>query len=134
VSRRSFATILVGSSALQREALARFLHAAGFQIVASGATLPNLQLDAKQQAILLIVDSSNDPGVMVGIVGQFKARYPAFRVVVLGENESPTNLDSLFRAGANIYFAKVFTCDAFIKALKMVMIDEPAEVVCYGQP
>ena len=134
MSRRSFATILVGSNALQREGLARFLHAAGFQIVASGATLPDLQADAKQQAILLIVDSSDDSGVAVGIIEQFKAHYPTGRVVVLGEHETPTNINSVLRAGAHIYFDKAFTCDAFIKALDMVMLGEPLEVVGYGLP
>ena len=130
--RQAAATILVGSNALQREGLARILHAAGFQIVASGPTLPYLQVEAKRQPILLIVDSSNDLGVMVATVGQFKACYPAGRVVVLGENESPTNLDSLCRTGASIYFAKVFNCEAFIKSLEMVLIYEPAKVVGYG--
>jgi two-component system nitrate/nitrite response regulator NarL len=136
VSRQSAATILVGPNTVWREGLARILDAADFRIVASGASLDHLQLDSlvKHQAILLIVDSSDDPGVAVGIIEQFKAHYPTGRVVVLGEHETPTNINSVLRAGAHIYFDKAFIWDAFIKALDMVMLGEPLEVVGFGLP
>jgi two-component system nitrate/nitrite response regulator NarL len=126
VRRQSAATILVGSNALQREGLARILHAAGFQIVASGAILDTFQVDslAKHQAILLIVDSSDDSGVAVGIIEQFKAHHPTGRVAVIGERARSTDIVSVFRSGANVYLVNDVTCGAFIKQLELVMRDE----------
>jgi two-component system nitrate/nitrite response regulator NarL len=83
-----------------------------------------MDLLAKHHAILLIVDSSDDSGVAVGIIEQFKAHHPTGRVAVVGERARPTDIVSVFQAGANVYFVSILTCEAFIKALELVMLGE----------
>jgi two-component system, NarL family, nitrate/nitrite response regulator NarL len=132
--RRSFATVLVGPSALLREGLTRILSAADFRIVASASCIDDLVLTAspKNRPILLVIDAGDDLRAAVGQVEIFKQRHPAGRIAVLADNDQPSDIVSAFRAGANAYFIKVAPCDTFIKALELVMLGEtilPAAVL-----
>src|SRR5258705_9416273 len=131
---RSFATVLVGPSALLREGLTRILSAADFRIVASASCVDDLVLTAPphNRSILLVIDAGDDLSAAIGQVEVFKQRHPAGRTVVLADHDQPSDIVSAFRAGANAYFIKVAPCDTFIKALELVMMGEtilPAAVL-----
>jgi two-component system nitrate/nitrite response regulator NarL len=124
--RRSFATVLIGPSALLREGLSRILSAADFRIIASGSCVNDLvpAVLARHRSILLIVDAGDDLSAAVRQVELFKERHPGGRIVVLADRSQPSNIVSTFRAGAHAYFIKVTPCDAFIKSLELVMLGE----------
>jgi two-component system nitrate/nitrite response regulator NarL len=124
--RRSFATVLVGPSALLREGLARILAAADFRIVASGSCVDDLirAVLGRHRSLLLIIDSGDDLSAAVRQVELFKEQHPAGRIAVLADHNQPSDIVSAFRAGAHAYFIKVTPCDAFIKSLELVMLGE----------
>src|SRR5580692_9734994 len=120
--RRPFATVLAGASVLLREGLARILSAADFRVVASVANVHDALLTSlsRHQSILLIIDSGDDPDAAVAQIGLFKERYPSGRVAVLTDHCRLGDMVVAFQAGANVYFAKLASCDAFTKALELV--------------
>jgi two-component system nitrate/nitrite response regulator NarL len=64
----------------------------------------------------------------------FKEQHPAGRVAVLGGHHRPADMVAAFQAGANVYFDSEEACDAFIKALELVMLGEtilPPELLSY---
>jgi DNA-binding NarL/FixJ family response regulator len=138
--RRPFATVLVGGNALLREGLARILSAADFRVVASASNVDELTVGpvAQHQSILLIIDAGDDPNAAVSQIELFKEQHPAGRVAVLADHYQLADMVSAFRAGTNVFFVKVKTCDAFIKALELVMLGEtilPSELLsCIPDP
>jgi two-component system nitrate/nitrite response regulator NarL len=122
--RQPFDTALVGPSALLREGLARVLGTANFRVITSARQVQDLPASSKHQPVLLLIDSSNDSDQIVAQISLFKERYPSGRVAVLTDHYRPEEMVSAFRAGANLYFTKSVNCDAFIKALELVMLGE----------
>jgi DNA-binding NarL/FixJ family response regulator len=134
MGQRSFATVLVGKSALLREGVTQILSAADFHIVASASCVDDSVLTSLpgQQSILLIIDAGDDLDSASGQVQLFKSRHPEARVAVLANHTQPLDIVSAFRAGANALFSKVAHCDAFIKSLELVMLGEtilPMEIL-----
>jgi len=133
--QRSFATILVGKSALLREGITQILSATGdFHIVVSAARVNDSVLSSlpPQQSILLIIAAGDDLDSASGQLQLFKSRHPSARVAVLADHAQAVDMVSAFRAGANAFFTKVAHCDAFIKALELVMLGEtilPMEIL-----
>ena len=132
--QRSFATVLVGKSALLREGVTQILSAAGFHIVASASCVDDSILTSlpRQQSMLLIIDAGDDLDSASGQIQLFKSWHPAARVAVLADHTQPHDMVSAFRAGANAIFIKVAHCDAFIKSLELVMLGEtilPIEIL-----
>jgi DNA-binding NarL/FixJ family response regulator len=133
--QRSFATILVGKSALLREGITQILSAAAdFHIVASAACVNDSVLTSlpRQQSILLIIAAGDDLDSASGQFQLFKSRHPSARVAVLADHAQAVDMVSAFRAGANAFFIKVAHCDAFIKSLELVMLGEtilPMEIL-----
>jgi two-component system, NarL family, nitrate/nitrite response regulator NarL len=134
--RRPFATVLAGPSVLLREGLARILNAADFRVVASVAHVHDVLPTSfsRHQSILLIVDSGDDPNAAVAQIGFFKEQCPSGRVAVVTDHCRPGDMVSAFQAGANVYFVKLVNCDAFLKALELVMLGEtflPPELLSF---
>lgn len=121
-----FGTVLVGSNALMREGLAYVLTAAKFTVLASEAFIDHHVAGflAQENDILLIIDVGDDFDAAIGQVEYFKRQCPAGRVAVLAHQHQFSEMVSAFRAGANAYFVKISTCEAFIKALELVMLGE----------
>jgi two-component system, NarL family, nitrate/nitrite response regulator NarL len=124
MKREPVGTVLVGSSALLREGLARILNAAGFRTLASASSVddPVLSSLPREPSILLIIDVSDHFDAALGHIESFKKRYPAGRVVMLTQQQQMTGMVSAFRVGANAYLVKVATSDALIKSLELVML------------
>ncbi len=122
--RQPFDTTLVGPSALLREGLARVLASANFRVVASAAHLSDIASNSKYRPVLLVIDASNDSNFTVAQIALFKEQHPSARVAVLTEHSHLNEMVSAFRAGANLCFARCADCDAFIKALDLVMLGE----------
>lgn len=122
--RRPYATVLVGQSALLREGLARILSAADFRIVGSGARAQDVIQTSQHHSLLLIIDVGDDSDVAVAEIELFKEQHPSGRVAVLAAHYTLPNMVSAFAAGANLYFANSVSCDAFLKALELVMLGE----------
>jgi len=136
--RRACATILVGQRSLLREGLSHILCSAGprFRIVASAPSIHDLPWEPieRHQPILLIIDSDGDPRAMADQMDAFKQQRPTGRIAVLADQYVFPRMLSAFRAGANAYFLKSVTSDAFIKALELVMLGEtilPPELLSY---
>jgi two-component system, NarL family, nitrate/nitrite response regulator NarL len=133
--QRSFATVLVGKSALLREGITQILSAAAdFHIVASASCVNDSVLTSlpRQQSILLIIAAGDDLDSASGQLQLFKSRHPAARVAVLADHAQAVDIVSAFHAGANAFFIKVAHCDAFIKSLELVMLGEtilPMEIL-----
>jgi DNA-binding NarL/FixJ family response regulator len=123
---RSVATIIVGACALRREGLASILAAANFRIVASALCVDDLVLRVRSQrrSSLLIIDAEDDLDVTVRQIERFKQRHPSARIAVVADHDQPSDIASVFRAGANGYFIRIEPCDAFIKSLELVMMGE----------
>lgn len=122
----SFGTVVVGSNALVREGLTCVLTAAKLKIIASEPLIDDhvAGLLAQDEGILLIIDVGDDFGAALEQVEYFKRQFPAGRVAMLAHQQQFSEMVSAFRAGANAYFVRVATCEAFIKALELVMLGE----------
>jgi len=123
---RSFATVLIGRSRLLQEGLARILEKTDFQIVASAASVEQLDLIdvQQQQAVLLIVDDTHEAEIAIREMQLFKQAYPASRIAVLTQTDRMTDIASLFQAGANVCFPKTVPPAIFLKSLELVMLGE----------
>jgi two-component system nitrate/nitrite response regulator NarL len=125
--RPSYATVLVGPSALLREGLTRILEAADFRVVVSAFGVDDAVVDtlAKYRSVLLIInDAGDDPNTIPGHIELFKKQHPAGRVAVLADHCRLSQIVSAFRAGANAYFPTVAACDALVRYLELVMLGE----------
>ena len=133
---RKFVTAIVGASPLGREGLARILSGAGFRVVGTGSSVDDLVLESlpQQQSILLIIEASGQPDQVLRQIESFKAENSTARIAVLTDHCDVNAVVSAFRSGANAYFVRVATCDAFIKSLDLVMLGEtilPPEVLSF---
>jgi DNA-binding NarL/FixJ family response regulator len=132
--RQPFVTIVAGSSTLLREGLCRILAAAGFRIGASVARVEGLLPNSLplHRSTLLVIDAGDDHEAAVSQIEIFKEQHPTTRIAVLVNHYDLSDMVAAYRAGANAYFVKVATCDAFIKSLELVMLGEwifPAAVL-----
>jgi len=133
---RPFATVLAGPSVLLREGLARILDAADFRVIASVSHVQDVLATSlsRHQSILLIIAAGDDPEAAVAQIGLFKENCPSGRVAVLADHCRPADMVSAFQAGANVYFVKLMNCNAFMKALELVMLGEtvlPPELLSF---
>src|SRR5207249_1888203 len=112
------------------------LVAAGFRIVASESSLKNVDLGSlsQHQSILLVLDTGDHPESAVTQIEHFKERIPSGRVAVLSDRCELDNMISAFRAGANVHFERIVGCNAFVKALELVMLGQtilPPELLSF---
>ncbi len=123
---RPIATILVGPSVLMREGLARILNPRDFRVVSSATSFHHIVMDAiaHDEPMLLIIDFSHDPDTAVEQIKVYKEWHPCGRVAVCGYQDKSNNIISAFRAGANAYFDRVTTGEAFVKTLELVILGQ----------
>jgi DNA-binding NarL/FixJ family response regulator len=124
--RESFATIVIGKSALLREGLAGILRSANFRILASVSCADDLPPNKPRQPqpLFLIVHTGNDFDPTLEQIELFRDRHPGGRIAVVADDFRLNELVSAFRAGANGYFVDVMTCEVFIKSVELVMMGE----------
>jgi two-component system, NarL family, nitrate/nitrite response regulator NarL len=124
--RRPFETVITTLSAPLREGLARALVATDFRTVTSRPDERDLaqMLLSGNQPILLIVDASNEQDEALSQIKTFKKHYPSGCVAVIADHYRRSDLISAYRAGANAYFTKAMSCDAFLKTLELVMLGQ----------
>ncbi|SEE04555.1 two component transcriptional regulator, LuxR family [Rhizobiales bacterium GAS191] len=127
MGRHSFAMVLVGPRALLREGLARILSAADFSIAATAASVDDLTATqfTEDQAILLVLDVSNDQSATIRQIKMFREQHPVARIALLADHDqlSDGNIVAAFRSGADAYFLKP-SSDTLIKSLELVMLGE----------
>jgi two-component system nitrate/nitrite response regulator NarL len=116
--------VLAVPNVLLKEGLSRILSEADFSIVASSSFVDDHVLSTlpHEQSVLLIIDVSDDFESGLRQIASFKRRHPGGRVAVLGDQRNPTEMVSAFRAGANAYLVKIASCEAFVKALELVLL------------
>jgi two-component system, NarL family, nitrate/nitrite response regulator NarL len=134
--RRAYVTAVVGQCSLLREGIAHLLCAAEskFRIAAAAPSIydPLLEPIEQHQLLLLIMDSGTTARALAEQILAFRDRQPAGRVAVISDQYVLPWIVSAFRAGANAYFPKIVTSEAFIKALELVMLGEtilPSELL-----
>lgn len=120
-------TIVICPSALQLEGLVRILGAAGFDIVATAASVAEVDVSsvpAGQAALLVLYASKDDPGV-VPQIRRFKEQHPSARIALLNDYEQPNNnvIIAALRAGVDAYFQKPGH-DTLVKCLELVLLGE----------
>jgi two-component system nitrate/nitrite response regulator NarL len=118
--------VVVGPSPLFREGLSRILKEAGFATLASASDIGGFILGSvwRTKSLLLVIDASGDSDSAVEQIVSFRKQYPSGRIAVLSERQRLRDALLLCRAGAHGYFAKVSTCEAFIKSLELIMLGE----------
>ena len=123
---RPIATILVSPSVLMREGLARILNPRDFRVVSSATSFHHIVMDAiaHDEPMLLIIDFSQDPDTAVEQIKIYKEWHPCGRVAVYANQDKATDMISAFRAGANAYFDRVTTGEAFVKTLELVILGQ----------
>jgi DNA-binding NarL/FixJ family response regulator len=123
---RPIATILVSPSVLMREGLARILNPADFRVVSSATSFHHIVKDAiaHDEPMLLIIDFSHDPDTAVEQIKVYKEWHPCGRVAVCASQGKAADMVSAFRAGANAYFDKATTGEAFVKTLELVILGQ----------
>ena len=121
---RPIATILVSPSVLMQEGLAHILNPADFRVVDSATSIHHIVMDAiaHHEPMLLIIDFSHDPDTAVEQIKVYKKWHPSGRVAVCAYQDKVIDVVSAFRAGANAYFDKVTTGEAFVKTLELVIL------------
>jgi DNA-binding NarL/FixJ family response regulator len=132
--RDAFSTVLVVSSGLLREGLARILRAAHFQILSSTTALDDtiLTTASRCQSVLLVIGSGEDPEATARQIELFKKKQRGGRVAVVADQYQLGDVISAFRAGADAYLVKVTNYRAFVKALESVMLGAtimPSEIL-----
>jgi two-component system, NarL family, nitrate/nitrite response regulator NarL len=126
VRQLSIPTILVGPRTLRREGISRALDSTDFRIVADWPDLQKVELadPADRNHLLLILECGHDVGCAIQKVEKFRTEFPDSKVVLLADDLSLEDVLSTFRAGASAYFVSIQTCEAFVKALELVMLGE----------
>ena len=126
IRRQDIAIILIARSTLLREGLARILSASEFRIVGSAPCVFDFVLRSPQEvhSILFIVDAADDLEAATAEIKLLKEQYPAGRVAVLASHDQLRDPTLLFRAGANVCVDNFATCDALLKTLELVVLDE----------
>jgi two-component system nitrate/nitrite response regulator NarL len=111
---------------LTREGIARILNPADFHIVGSTNSIHHIVVDAtvQHEPMLLIIDFSDDPDTAIEQIKVYKEWHPSGRVAVCAHQDKTTHMVSAFRAGANAYFDKVTTGEAFVKTLELVILGQ----------
>src|SRR5690348_11182864 len=124
MQRRPFTTALVEPTALLRHGLARILEAENFRVIASGAHVQDVAPTSQHQSLLLVIDAGDSPNAALAGIELFKKQHPSGRVALLADNYVVGDMVSAVTAGANVCFAKSVSCDAFTKALELIMLGE----------
>jgi two-component system nitrate/nitrite response regulator NarL len=114
-------TVVISSNALVREGLVRMLESRGFHVLASAATLDQVQSLPRRVLSLLVIDTGDDSDGAIGQIEYFRKRNASGRIVVLGRRNQMEEMVSAYRAGANAYFVKIPKPDAIIKSLDLVL-------------
>ena len=113
--RQVFATVLVEPNVLLREGLARILNT-GRRFYSERIITSSLHVSRHRRG--------EDPDDTTKQIALFKEKHGGGRLAVLADHYQLSDVVSAFRAGANAYFSKVTTCDAFVKSLELVMLGE----------
>lgn len=124
--RQTFATAIVEPNGLIREGLARILRASRFRIVGSAPELDETVLKSLREhdEVLLLIGCAGDHRATIRQIEQFKTEKPKGRVAIVCDRESPDEVLAAFKAGANAFFARGTSSDAFIKSLELVLLGE----------
>jgi DNA-binding NarL/FixJ family response regulator len=132
--RDTYSIVLVEPNTLLREGLSRIVRAARFRIVSSTAAYDDALLDAfdRGENLLLIVGLGAEAHAGTEQIRRFKAKFPLGRAAVVADSCHLNDVLSALKAGADGYFVQSTACDAFTKALELVMLGEtviPPEIV-----
>lgn len=122
----SVPTLLIEPNTLLREGLKRILAETPYKLVASAASLDEVQRDwpAEGEPFLLIIDAANDHELRCGQIAQLKAETQYARVVMLVDHYDLKRVLAAFQAGADAYLIKTVSCEVLVKSLDLVMLGE----------
>lgn len=70
------------------------------------------------------MECGHDVSGAIQNIQKFKTEFSDSKVVLLADHLALEEILNAFRAGTNAYFASVQTCEAFVKALELVMLGE----------
>jgi two-component system, NarL family, nitrate/nitrite response regulator NarL len=122
--RRPFETVIAMLNAPLREGpTAGAVPGTDFRVVASSDAHDLVQIPLSHP-IVLIVDASNEQDEALSQIKAFKKDYPSGRVAVIADHYRHSDVVSAYQAGANAYFTKAMSCDAFLKTLELVMLGQ----------
>jgi two-component system nitrate/nitrite response regulator NarL len=126
--RRTVPTVVVGTSTLLREGVARIVNSAGFRVIASKPSMSELELESLPQsdAWLLIIECGDDAQSLTTQIAAAKKKFLHVRIALLGRHWGTSEISAAFQAGANAYFAEATASDEFVKAIGLIMLGHQA--------
>jgi two-component system nitrate/nitrite response regulator NarL len=120
-------TILVCNNPMLREGLKHILSDTQFRISPSEQGTEESDDDfalLEASAPLFIVDANQDRGKPADRIRKLRIQYPSAKVVVLANHFEMAEMMSVLDAGAHGYCLATIGCEALVKSLELIMLDE----------
>jgi two-component system nitrate/nitrite response regulator NarL len=119
---RAIGAIIVGRAGPFRDTLESHLCPPTFRILASEATLRDINRGElrRPEPCLVVIECGESPGPLTGQIAQLKQQNPLARVAVVGQRWNPADIATVFEAGANAYFAETAVTKEFLQAMNLL--------------
>jgi len=120
-------TFLVCNNPMLREGLKHILSDTQFRICPAEQITEDPDHDLTPlgaSAVLFIVDANHDRGNPADRIRDIRIQYPSAKVVVLANHFEMTEMMSMLDAGSHGYCLATIGCEALVKSLELVMLDE----------
>jgi len=120
-------TFLVCNNPMLREGLKHILSDTQFRICPAEQITEDTDHDPAllgASALLFIVDANHDRGKPADRIRKIRVQYPSAKVVVLANHFEMTEMMSMLDAGSHGYCLATIGCEALVKSLELVMLDE----------
>lgn len=119
-------TIVVASSTLVREGIAKILNDANFPNVVAETTLNGIESKRSLIAdrVLLVIEAGHSITAQLYHIGKIRRENPSVWIAIFGDQMRKQDVEIALREGANACFVKIVSCDSFIKSLELVILGE----------
>ncbi len=129
--RRGIPTLIIESRTLLREGLISLLHASNFRVVASAATLDELEPLKLESPGVLIVGSTGAADDLP-LLEKLSRTWPDCTIVAIADEDGHSarnDIPRVLRGGAGAYILNVQSRDVLLKALELALLKQRLVVV-----
>lgn len=120
----SVSTVVIETSTLFREGLAKLLQKTSFNVTATISCAEELKSEIHLEPELAIVGTTNSDRSLEKNLRILKARFPQVRCVVLSDQYTVEQVHLAFALSARGYLIKTISSSTLIKSLELVMLGE----------
>ncbi|WP_082610067.1 response regulator transcription factor [Bosea sp. Root381] len=117
-------TVIIETSTLFREGLAKLLQKTSFNIIATVSSAEELKSETYPEPEIVIVGTTNSDRSLESNLRILKARFPRVRCVVLSDQYTVEQVHLAFALSARGYLIKTISSSTLIKSLELVMLGE----------